>query len=337
MGTSAPPTLTLVIGPEELFAERTADAVVAQARAVDPSTERRNVDASQDGAAGIIAEACSPTLFGGGSVVIITKAESADDSCVRAIRGAVADGGDGFALVVHHAGGAKGKKILDALASLPHERVDAPAVKSNSAVSAFVNAEVRRNKRTMSHEAQSLLIAAVGKDVRALAAACSQLAADVEGRSIDAEAVRLYFGGTAAIESYRVSDAVMGKQGSAALRLLRLAEGVDGVRSGPAIVAALASGIRQLAVISAVQPGSGDQALAREVNIQPWKIKQVRDQSRNWHSRDLARAVLQLADLDAAVKGGLRDGDQLDPVQKGLAMENAVAHLAARKSPASGR
>ncbi|MEI8081768.1 MAG: DNA polymerase III subunit delta, partial [Actinomycetes bacterium] len=206
-------------------------------------------------------------------------------------------------------------------------------VKGNPAFAAFLNAEVRRHKRTMSREAQELLIAAVGKDVRCLAAACSQLAADVEGKNIDAEAVRMYFGGTAAIEGYRVSDAVMAKQGSAALRLLRLSEGVEGVRAGPAIVAALASGVRQQALVSAVPPGGGDQALAREINIQPWKLKPVRERARHWPSRDLARAVLRLADLDAAVKGGLRDGDYLESSQKGLALENAVTELASRKAP----
>lgn len=332
MTKSPPPALTLVVGGEQFLAERAADQVVAQGRAMDPQTERRIIDASEVGAAGAIAQACSPTLFGGGAVVVVEKAEFADEACVSAILTAASDPAEGVALVVRHAGGPKGKKVLDAVAALSPRRVEAPEIKKGRSTRDFVTAEVRANKRTMASEAQALLIAAVGVDARALAAACSQLAADVEGKEIGADSVRLYFGGTVDITSFEVADAVMAKKGSAALRLLRLAEGTDGARLGPVTVSALANSVRQVVAVSTASPGMPARDLAAAAKVPTWKVDLLLEQSRHWHSKDLARAVLLLSDLDAAVKGGLREGEQLEPVQKGLAMENTVTRLAGRNS-----
>ncbi len=327
--SSQVPTLTLVVGPEQLLAERAVDEVLSAARRADPDTERRTIDCTEAGAAGTIAEACSPTLFGGGSVVIVDKVESADDGALQAIAGFAAEPTDGVAMVVLHAGGARGKKIIDRLAALASRRVDCPEVKGR-AVAEFVSAEARRNKVRMSPEAQALLIGAVGSDVRALASACAQLASDIEGNQIDGDAVTRYFGGTVEVTGFQIADAVLDKKSSQALRLLRLAEGTEGARLGPATVASLANRIRQVIALDAAPTGMSDRDLAIEVRVPTWKLKVLRSQARRWHTVDLAKAMLVLGGLDAAVKGGLREGDQLEPVQKGLLMEQAVTNLGKR-------
>lgn len=323
------PVVTLVVGPEQLLAERAVDEVLSGARRVDPDTERRTIDCTEAGAAGIITEACSPTLFGSGSVVIVNKVESADEGALRAIEGFAAEPTDGVAIVLLHAGGARGKKIVDRLASIATNRVDCPEVKGR-AVAEFVAAEARRNKVRMSPEAQALLVGAVGSDVRALASACAQLASDIEGNQIDGDAVTRYFGGTVEVTGFQITDAVLNKASAQALRLLRLAEGTDGARLGPATVSALATGVRQIIALEAAPPGMSDRDLAVEARVPPWKVKILRGQARRWRTVDLAKAMLVLGGLDAAVKGGLRDGDQLEPVQKGLLMEQAVTQLGKR-------
>jgi DNA polymerase III delta subunit len=73
-----------------------------------------------------------------------------------------------------------------------------------------------------------------------------------------------------------------------------------------------------------------DRDLAGHAKVPPWKIRQLNQQLRRWTQRDLAEAILVLGDLDAAMKGGLREGEQLEPAQKGLAIETAVVSLSHR-------
>ena len=70
-----------------------------------------------------------------------------------------------------------------------------------------------------SPQAQSISIAAVGSDIRALASACNQLANDIDSREIDADDVSRYFGGTVDVTGFQIADAVMNREGAQALRL----------------------------------------------------------------------------------------------------------------------
>ena len=89
MATPAP--VTLVSGPEEFLAERAVRDVVLAARKVDPSIERRDVEGSAEGAAGLLREALSPTLFGDAAVVVVNGIEGLDDAGQTAVRAALAD------------------------------------------------------------------------------------------------------------------------------------------------------------------------------------------------------------------------------------------------------
>jgi len=327
--TTPPPPLTLVLGSEEVLCERAVSQVAAAARKLDATTERHEISGAESGAAGDIAQACSPSLFGGAAVVVIGQAESADDSCVKAIADAANNADEGVYVVVVHAGGAKGKKVVDAIKKLGAYVVQCAPIKGR-ALADFVSAELKGNKAKMDGQAQQTLLASVGSDPRELAAACAQLAHDVQGRPITSDDVQRYFGGAVEVTGFQISDAVMNKQAAEALRLLRLAEGTDGARLGPASVGALANGLRQVIAVSTASPGMSERGLAEEVRVPPWKVRMIQAQSRRWTQMDLARAVIVLADLDAAMKGGLREGDQLEPVQKGLELERAVFALAGK-------
>ncbi len=328
MAAAAKASLTLVVGSEALLVERAIDHVVTTARKADPETERRDLDATDAGVVGLVESACSPTLFGGGAVVVVNKVESADDQTISALVAAATDPPAGIEVVAVHAGGARGKKLLDRLSQAATDRVDCPEVKKGRGISDFVAAEMRSLKRTMSPQAQAILIAAVGSDIRALASACNQLANDVEARDIDVDDVSKYFGGTVDVTGFQIADAVMNRQRAQALRLLRLAEGTDGARLGPATVASLTNSVRQLVAVATAPPGMSERDLAVEARVPPWKLRTLAQQARRWSQVELAQAILILGDLDAAMKGGLREGDQLEPVRKGLALESAVVSLA---------
>ncbi|NQU38258.1 MAG: hypothetical protein HQ526_11790, partial [Actinobacteria bacterium] len=321
--TDSSSTLTLLVGSEDFLVERAITQIVRSARRIDPDTERRDVDGIAPGALGSLEQACSPTLFGGGAIVVVDNAESADPALIASIARAAREEG-GVELIALHQGGARGKKNLEALTKVARDRISCDEVKRGRAIAEFVNSEMRSLKRTMTPQGQALLIAAVGTDIRALAAACSQLASDVQQNEIDADAIGKYFGGTVDVTGFQIADAVLNRQAGQALRLLRLAEGTDGgSRLGPATVASLVNAIRQLVAVSGADPGTSDRDLAALAKIPPWKLRTINQQLRRWSQLDLAEAVLLLGDLDAAMKGGLREGDQLEPTQKGLAMEEA--------------
>lgn len=322
-----PPTFTLVSGPEELLVERAIESLMAAALKVDPTTELNTVDAAETGVAGMIAEACSPSLFGTPAVVVITHAESLDDTSFEQLKQAIADPPVDTWILAAHEGRVKGKKYQTALAKLADEQVDAAAIKKGRAVNDFVSAEVKRHSKKMDGEAQVLFIAAVGSDARALSAGLAQLASDVEANEITTADVARYFGGATDVTGYQIADAVIERRGKEALHMLRMAESVAGPTLGPPTVSALVFAMRQLVAVATAPPGMSERDLASEAKVPPWKIRTLKQQSRHWNQKQCAVAMLVLADLDAAMKGGLNIGDQLVPEQKALVLEQSMIRL----------
>ena len=93
-------------------------------------------------------------------------------------------------------------------------------------------------------ESPTLLVEAVGHDLRSLAAAVSQLLADSESASISGAQVRRYFGGRAEVTSFAVADATLAGRTGVAMEQLRwaLSTGVAPVL----VTSAFASGVRGL-------------------------------------------------------------------------------------------
>lgn len=326
---SEAPNLVLITGSESFLVERSLGRELSAARSRDPEVERRDVDAAEPGALGALQEACSPTLFGSGAIVVVSGVESATPEFVSAV---VAQSREsGVPLIVIHPGGAKGKKQFGELAASATKTVACDEIKRGRGIQDFVLAEFSAQHRRISGPGLSLLIAAVGSDPRELASACAQLCADIEQHDIDADDVARYFGGTVDVTGFQISDAVLNRDRAQAIRLMRLAEGADGGgRLGPATVASLVNGIRQLVAVATAPPELSEREIAARAKVPPWKIRTLNQQLRRWSQRDLAAAILLLADVDAAMKGGLRDGEQLDPAQKGLLLERSVARLATK-------
>lgn len=331
MPTTAPDPFTLVVGSEQLLVDRAVSTVVSTARKVDPDTELRVIDSSQPGAAGEVVQACSPTLFGGGTVILVENAESAPPDVVAAVVAGARDLAGASALVAVHAGGAKGKRQLEALLAAKPVRVACPEIKRGRALAEFVQQEFRSRHRTVASDAATMLAAVCGTDVRLVAAACAQLCDDVPQRTITGDDVRLYFGSTAEVTGFQIADALLARRPAEALRLVRTAEMADGGGSGPAAVAAIANSLRQVVKYSAAGPGMSERDLAIAVGVPAWRLRSIADQARRWRPAEIAAAVLMLADADAALKGGLRVGDQLDPAQKSLALEQLISQMLTRR------
>jgi DNA polymerase-3 subunit delta len=361
--SGAPAAVNVVVGEEEFLIDRAVSALIASARASlaasvpGPAGPDRPADglagASGDVhdvtaaelAAGELASLTSPSLFGGGGVVVIRSAQDAGKEVADEIVRYAADPAPDVVLIVTHAGGAKGKALLTSLtggapgkgaggkgaggkaggqaasgtaAAVKAAVIECPKITRFADRLDFVRAEFRRARRPADEGGLRALLDAVGSDLREIAAACSQLAADVDG-PIDTAAVARYYQGRAEASGFTVSDrAVEGKLGDA-LELLRwaLATGVPPVL----ITSALAQGIRLLGRVGAAPRGVASASLAAEVGAPPWKIDRVRQQLRGWAPDGVARALQVVAEADAQIKGEAASAD--------YALERAIRRIVA--------
>lgn len=386
------PPVTVIVGEEELLAERAIMAVVAAARAgqqgendagshgagetspvsgtsgvaseapgasEDPSTGReppRSTDPGTGGGAGARAapgaagglgaggmpdssgpdihdvraadlapgeftQLTAPSLFGGGCLVVVRSAQDASkDVAAELTRYATAPAAD-VVLVLTHAGGAKGKALLASLTGAGARRINAVPLKRFAERLDFLRSEFGRAGRKADEAGLRALLDAVGTDLRDLAAACSQLAADTIGVISQAMVTR-YYRGRAEASGFTVSDrAVEGKLADA-LEQLRwaLATGVSPVL----ISSALAQGVRALGRVGSASRGKSAEALAAELGMPPWKIDRVRKQLRGWAPDGVARAHAAAAAADAQVKG--------EGASAGYALEVAIRTIVTSRS-----
>ncbi|RQX09551.1 DNA polymerase III subunit delta [Micromonospora arida] len=321
MGGVTPASLApilLVLGDEELLATRAVTEAVAKVRSVDPEVDVREYQASAL-TVGEIAEMLSPSLFGGRRLLILRSGQDARKDLVAALLAYAKNPDPEVQLLVLHLGGAKGKAFADGLRAAGATVVPAAKIKGHRDRVAFVRDEIRRAGGKCTDDAAEALIAAVGNDMRELAAACSQLVADTDGR-ISAETVSRYYRGRVEVTGFTVADATMVGDVPAALEALRWAlhVGVDPVP----IADALADGVRTVARVASAGRGSPYQ-LASNLGMPAWKIERAQRQGRGWTPEGLVRAMQVAAECNAAVKGGSDD--------RAYALERAVFSVAAAR------
>ena len=188
---------------------------------------------------------------------------------------------DGATLVLQHAGGAKGKALLDAARKAGALEVGCAKLTRLDERCDFVRAEVRAAGGTIGADAVAGLVDAVGSDLRELAAVSAQLVSDCGGK-ITIDVVREYHTGRAEVSGFAVSDQAMLGSVADALETLRfaLAVGVPHV----VIADAMADGVRTVARVAAATRGSGrggnEYALAATLKMPPWKVKRAMSQAR---------------------------------------------------------
>lgn len=308
--------MVLVLGPEDLLVERAVGRALDHLRSAHPGAEVVQLSAAGYDA-GALAVHASPSLFAEPRAVVVSGVEESGEALVNDLLDHLADPPEDVLLVLCHRGGARAKKVLDAARAAQAEVVDCAAIKSDRDKSDFVAGEFRSLHRQVAPDAIRALVEAVGSDLRELASACSQLAADTTGR-VDADAVLLYYGGKVEATGFRVADAAVGGRTGEALGLLRhaLATGLDPVP----IVAVLASSLRTLAKVAATGRSGRSADAAKALGLAPWQIDRARRQLSGWDPDGLALAIQAVAEADLAVKGGGRDPE--------YAVERAVMTVA---------
>lgn len=314
----------LVTGAEAFLAERACQRLMRTAQRSDPTAERQEIVAGSDGAAGDLAMACGPTLFGDGAIVLLDGIEDAAEDVQATVMALLAESPQHVTLVLVHGGGVKGRGFVDKCKRAVDEVITVEKPKGRG-VDDFIAAEFAAHKRKVTGAAITALRAAIGDDARALASSVSQLASDVESNPIDVADVEQYHEGVAGASAFAISDAVWEGRAVPALIALRWALDSD-PGFGPAVVASAAGALRSLVRLAGAPPGMSDADLAREIGAQPWKLRTLREQLRRWKPGALADAAVLLATLDAQMKGG--DGVGLDPVQKQVVLETTLLRIA---------
>ncbi len=320
-GQTASAAVWLVVGEEELLVERAVSRLVAAAAGgAAPAADVHEV-AGGALSPGELTSVTTPSLFGGRCVVVVRDAHNASKDVTDELARLAADPPPDVRLVVTHAGGAKGKPALAALTGTGAQVVECPKITRLGDRMDFVRSEFRAAGRAIDDGGVRALIDALGSDLREIASACSQLAADTTG-VISQPVVARYYRGRAEASGFSVADRAVEGRLAEALELLRwaLAIGVSPVL----ISSGLAQGVRMLGRVSGAPRGLGSAALAAEVGAPPWKIDRVRQQLRGWEPAGIARALAAVAEADAQVKG--------EGASPGYALEVAIRTIVACRS-----
>ena len=316
--TTGVPPCVLISGPESVLAERALDATLDALRAGDPDLEVIKLY-SEGYQSGTLTMHASPSLFGGTKAIVVVDFEEAPDELQTDVLAYLAAPAEEVTLVVAHKSGMRGKKVLDTLKKSGARVVDAAMIKEGDKAHFAAN-EFRRQGRKATPGAVRALIDAVGKDIRELTAACSQLVADTEGL-IDEAVVEKYQGGKVETTGFKVADAAIAGNAGEALRLLRHA--ISAGDSPVPIVAVLAMQLRQMVKVASAGRGPSGQ-LAKSLSMAPWQIDQARRKLQGWTPEGVGQAIQAVAAADYDVKGGGRD-----PV---YAVERAILTICAARN-----
>lgn len=370
--------VVLLLGKQEVFAKRAIAALRREAVTVAESAgdfeppEVTELDANAY-EAGSLAQLLSPSLFGGKPLVVVRGLEGGSaallddlaaylESLVGAAGSAGGAGGQGAAgaaasrgasqdgdvaaggepeayLVLWHAGGVRGKKVLDLVkklaggaggrgaaggrgtsASRGANRDGGGALaaiyscddlKRRDEKLKFLTAEGTRLGRKLEPGAANALVDALGEEFGELVAVTDQLletAGDING-ALSLDDVQVYLKGRVETTGFDIADAAVAGDVSGALAKLRHALGI-GV-APVVIVAAVAMKIRQLLQLAA--PPS---RLVRETgllaDVKPmndWMARKIRPVLSRWDDARLGRALRAVSVADAQVKGGSRDAE----------------------------
>ena len=293
--------LTLIQGAESVLADRAISEILSKSEgAVVTQLDSNEIEL------GTITDSLAPSLFGDARIVVIREIQELTQEEAEEVSSYLENSDEGVHLVLWHKGGVKGKALLDKIKKASPEIINVEAIKKDGDKADFVKSEFARHGRKVSSAAIQALVDSLGSDMRELAGACSQLAADVEAsKTVDEKDVEKFQQGRIETTGYDVADAVLeGKVESALISLRQaLATGVDPIL----IVSALASSIRTMAKVSSLPRNSNSYQAASSLGLPPWQIDKARRQLSGWTPASLSAAVIALADCDSDIKGASAD------------------------------
>ncbi|WP_159606849.1 DNA polymerase III subunit delta [Agromyces humi] len=289
-----PAPIVLVTGAETVLAERASAMLRDFLRSEDPALEVSDLEA--DGyRRGELLTLASPSLFGEPRLIRVSAVERASDDFLIDALEYLEQTAEGTTLLLRHAGGQRGKKLLDAVRAGSGAGVEivCAELKRESEKQDFAAAEFRAAGRKIDARALRALVAAFADDLAELSAACRQLIADAPGEITEAVVGR-YYGGRVETNAFAVADAaIAGRHGEA---LVALRHALDSGADPVPMVAAFAMKVRTMAKVSGVR-GGGPQ-VASSLGLAPWQVDRARRDLAGWTDEGLQRAIESLAATD---------------------------------------
>jgi DNA polymerase-3 subunit delta len=178
--------VTLVTGKEEFLNERTVVAVREAVRRYDAEAELSETLASGLTLAAL-GELAAPSLFSSTRCVVVRALEALPDESAEGLVAYAAAPVEDVALVLVHGGGPKGSGLLAKLRKLGGVTEVKSVELRASDFPGFVTEVVRHHGSSIDRDAAAFLVAAVGQDLRSLAAAAEQLTSDFPGEPLTTE------------------------------------------------------------------------------------------------------------------------------------------------------
>lgn len=298
-----PERIVLISGPESLFADRAWSSIREQLRLSDSSLEIHDVEASQY-EHGTLFTLASPSLFGEPRLIRVSGVEKSSDAFIIDAKRYLEAPDETTTLVLRHAGGQRGKAVLDAIRSESDNRVEilCPEVKPADRIN-VARSELRRLGSQIEPGALNMLVEAFQGSLEELISACTQLVDDTDGKRINEGDVERITGGRVEANAFRVADAAIAGRTAAALVLLR-----QSLSTGTApipLLAAINMKVRAMARVYGTSGSSGQ--LARSLGMAPWQVDRAKKDLRGWREIDLAHTINQGAESELLLKGGTRD------------------------------
>lgn len=301
-----PAAVVLISGTEHFLADRAGRSIRDQLQALDAALEVHDLDAQSYGA-GELFTVASPSLFAEPRLIRVAGVEKSSDAFLDDAKRYLAEPAEGTTLVLRHAGGQRGKALLDAVRGAPGQAAGAieiacAEIKKDGDRLAFAQAEFRRLGAQVTPGAVRALVAAYGGGLGELAGAIEQLVTDV-GTRLDEEDVNQVTEGRVEAGAFKVADAATAGRAADALVLLRqaLSTGTDPIP----MLAALNMKVRAMARVYGATGSSGQ--LAKEFGMAPWQAERALKETRGWRESDLARCIDLAAETEWLLKGGTRD------------------------------
>jgi len=298
-----PAPVVLLTGPEEFLADRASRMLRDALRAGDPALEVSDL-AADTYAPGELLTLASPSLFGEARLIRVASVEKCSDAFLEEALSYLAAPADDTVVLLRHAGGVRGKRLLDAIRAGEGGAIEVscPELRGDQERWEFVQSEFRAAGRAVTPGAIRGLVNAFSGDLAELASAVQQLLDDNDG-DVTEVTVDKYYGGRVETTAFEVADAAIAGRTGDALVLLRhaLESGADPVP----VVAAFALKVRGMAKVAGTRGGGAE--LAGRLGMAPWQVDRARRDAAGWSDDDLARAVETVAETDALVKGAGRD------------------------------
>ena len=293
----------LVSGPEVFLGERVIQTVRDALKREYADLEVHDIDAVSY-TAGELFTLASPSLFAEPRLIRVSAVEKCSDAFLEDAKRYVASPADDTTLVLRHAGGQRGKALLDLVRSGAGEGVEVlcPELKREQDRLTFLQTELRRLGAHSTPGALHMLLTAYSGELGELASACAQLVSDSGPRLTETEVSRATEG-RVETNGFKVADAATAGRAADALVLFRqaLSTGTDPIP----ILVAINMKVRAMARVFGVRAGAAQ--LAKEFGMAPWQVERAQREVRGWREEDLARCVDLGAETEWLLKGGTRD------------------------------